>query len=525
MSKRTRGAISGALFFLALAWPSLGQIHAQDATASITASEIREHIFFLASDELGGRNTGEEGYLTAASYAAAQFLADGVAPGAVDAAGAPSFLQEIPFRRLSYGVGNAASLGHSGGTLSLEFGADYFVMANRPGERVAVGGPMVFAGYGMVSADQAWDDLAGLDLAGSVPVVMFGRPGPDLTSAFPTEGRVDVWGEFQRKVLALEERGAVAVVAVLEPRNLGRWEMYSQNFSAPQLIQPGRSASSRFPDTNIPVLFLGPTALEELFTGKGFNPASGEGEYSTFPLEGSRLEALVQTQLEPVRAPNVVGMVEGTDPVLKNEYIVVGAHLDHVGIRNGEVYNGADDNASGSVGVMEIAEAVALAPPKRSCIFVLYTGEERGILGSGYFVANPPVPLDRIIANINIEMIGRYDHRPLGTGGLFAIIGSSDDGGLRERVAVVNGRGFDYEWEIPEEFMGGSDHTAFHREGIPNITVAASPPYGTHPDYHQPGDEAEKIDIGAMRKAVAFIFELTLELANVGPGRSPSAPR
>jgi Zn-dependent M28 family amino/carboxypeptidase len=238
------------------------------------------------------------------------------------------------------------------------------------------------------------------------------------------------------------------------------------------------------------------------------------GEYSTFPLEGVHLNAVVEVVEEEARAPNVVGFVEGTDPVLKDEVVVVGAHLDHLGVRDGQVYNGADDNASGSIGVLEIAEAIALSPPRRSTVFVLFAGEERGLLGSGYFVEALPFPAERVAAMVNIEMIGRYDHRPLGAGQLFAIVGNSDDGLLRSTLMEVNHQGFDYDWEIPDQFMGGSDHMAFHRAGIPNITVAASPPYGTHEDYHRPGDDAEKIDIPAMRKAVAFIYSLTWALAN-----------
>ena len=204
--------------------------------------------------------------------------------------------------------------------------------------------------------------------------------------------------------------------------------------------------------------------------------------------------------------------MEGSDPVLKNEYVVVGAHLDHLGVRGGQVYNGADDNASGSVGVLEVAEAIAMAPPQRSILFVLYAGEERGLLGSRHFVANPPVPLEQIVANINIEMIGRWSHRPAGT--IFAILGTDDDGALRGALTRVNGMGFGYELEAPEQFLGGSDHVAFQNAGIPNITIAGSPPNGTHQDYHQPGDEADKIEIAAMRKATALIYQLTLELAN-----------
>jgi Zn-dependent M28 family amino/carboxypeptidase len=147
-------------------------------------------------------------------------------------------------------------------------------------------------------------------------------------------------------------------------------------------------------------------------------------------------------------------------------------------------------------------------------LFVLFTGEEMGGLGSRHFVQNPPVPLESVRAMVNLEMIGRFGHRPLGTDHMFAIVGTPEGSVLRETVHRINGDGFEYEWEIPDEFMGGSDHTAFERAGIPNITIAGSPPYGTHEDYHRPGDDPDRIEFGAMRKATVFIYQLMLDLAN-----------
>jgi Zn-dependent M28 family amino/carboxypeptidase len=226
------------------------------------------------------------------------------------------------------------------------------------------------------------------------------------------------------------------------------------------------------------------------------------------------MTAIIQTHEETLHVPNVVGVVEGSDPALKNEYIVVGAHLDHLGVRSGETYNGADDNATGSTAVMEVSEAVAMAPPKRSVIFACFTGEERGLLGSRHFVENPPVPLKQIKDNINIEMIGRWSHRPIGSKEIVAILSDIEKETLEKVLIKVNEMGFGYQLDIPERFQGGSDHVAFNSVGIPNITIAGSPPDGTHEDYHRPTDDAEKIDFAAMRKAAALIYELTMELAN-----------
>lgn len=511
----TRIALASLLSVLAAVSPTPA-LHAQSATASITESEIRDHIFYLASDELEGRGTGDEGYLMAARYAADQLRESGVRPLFQDEGGAPSFFEEIPMGKISYGPGNSATLRRGTAQQPLTFGQDYFVISNQVGKLSEVAGPLVFAGFGMEAPAAGWNDLEGLDLSGAIPIVLFGRPSEDLTQAFSGQEAGDSWQEFGAKVQAMEARGASAVVAVLEPGRWRAWNSYVRRYASDRLVTGQTPPQGQFPETQIPVVFLSQEVLTGLFAGRGFDPVTLEGEYSTFSDLGARLSFVAEASYEGIQVPNVVGWVEGTDPVLKDEYVVVGAHLDHLGVRDGVVYNGADDNASGSVGVLEIAEAMAMDPPKRSTLFVLYTGEERGLLGSRYFVENPPVPLDRILANVNIEMIGRYEHRPLGTGQLFAIIGTPNGAGMRQLVAEVNTHGFDYEWEIPDEFMGGSDHMAYEQAGIANVTVAASPPYGTHEDYHRPGDDPEKIDIPGMRKAAAFIYELTFALANQG---------
>ncbi|MFC2161518.1 M28 family peptidase [Acidobacteriota bacterium] len=508
-----RLSIIGVALFLSASILS-GDIQVQNAVDSITEAEIRDHIYFLASDALRGRDTGDTGYEIAAEYAASQFMAAGVRPLILDKDSNPGYPQLLNMTKFSFSPENTLSLRDGGDSSSLEFGTDYFIVSNSTRELQEVSGPLVFIGYGIEDPDKDWDDLERMNVSGSIPIVMFGLPGEEITSAFAGQSPGNPWTSFQTRISALESRGAVGIVAVLDPRSMDNWARMASSFTRDQLTVSGRAPRSRFPDAKIPVIFLGPQILRELFSNQDFDPVTLEGTYSTFSLEEASLTLVTQIQQEAMRVPNLVGVVEGSDPTLKNEFVVLGAHLDHLGIRSGEVYNGADDNASGSVGVLEVAEAIALAPPKRSLLFVLFTGEERGLLGSRYFVENSPVPLKQIVAVVNIEMIGRWSHRPLGSDQLFAIIGNSEDGILRETLTKVNEAGFGYQLDVPEKFFGGSDHAPFHNAGIPNITIAGSPPYDTHDDYHRPGDDADKIDISAMRKAAALIYKLTLELAN-----------
>jgi Zn-dependent M28 family amino/carboxypeptidase len=343
---------------------------------------------------------------------------------------------------------------------------------------------------------------------------MFDQPGPEISAAFAGDNQYASWQGLGKKIDVIEELGASAVVVIPESQLVQNWNRMSGYFNSARMSVAGESMGGVLPDADIPVFILSRHVVEDLFEGQPFDPIARTGSYGAFSLSGVQAEARVESVSQDMSAPNVVGLVEGSDPQLKHEYVVVGAHLDHVGTREGQVYNGADDNASGSVGVLEIAEAMAMAPPKRSLIFVLFSGEEMGLLGSSFFVDNPPVPVERIKAMVNLEMIGRWSHRPKGAGQLFAILGTPGGDAMREAVHAANRQEFEYELEIPDRFMGGSDHIAFERAGIPNITFAGSPPYGTHEDYHQPGDDAEKIEIPAMRKAVAYIYEVVLELAN-----------
>ncbi|MFC2121790.1 M20/M25/M40 family metallo-hydrolase [Bacteroidota bacterium] len=212
---------------------------------------------------------------------------------------------------------------------------------------------------------------------------------------------------------------------------------------------------------------------------------------------------------------NVVGMVEGTDTELKNQYVTVGAHLDHVNYDKEKVWNGADDNASGSVGVIEIAEALVLNPPKRSVIFILFTGEEKGLLGSRHFVKDPPVPLDDIVANINLDMIGRTG-QGLDKKKKEHIVRYSSEvcPEFKKFVQKVNKKTINYPLvykdESTEQTLGGSDHMSFLGKDIPAIFFFS----GIHKDLHRPTDDADKIEYDKMQKISQLVYEITVELGN-----------
>jgi Zn-dependent M28 family amino/carboxypeptidase len=212
----------------------------------------------------------------------------------------------------------------------------------------------------------------------------------------------------------------------------------------------------------------------------------------------------------------VVGLLPGNDPELKDEYIVVTAHLDHVGVRNGAVFNGADDNASGSAAVLEAAEAAALSPGKRSMIFVLLTAEEKGLLGSQAFAPNPPVPIGQIVLNINLDMVGR--NSPDFPDVLLAMASENGRAELLQMIREVNDAGVEapLDWRLnegpdPHAHVQRSDQMSFMQKGVPAILITRG---FMGPDYHEPSDDPETINYEKVVHAARLTLGLALEAAN-----------
>ncbi|HCC70647.1 MAG TPA: hypothetical protein DEQ09_05785 [Bacteroidales bacterium] len=216
---------------------------------------------------------------------------------------------------------------------------------------------------------------------------------------------------------------------------------------------------------------------------------------------------------EIILTKNVVGVVEGTDPVLRDEYIVVGAHLDHVKPVKGKVCNGADDNASGSSGVIEIAEALAMNPCKRSVIFITYTAEEMGLYGSRYFVGSNAFPLEQIKFNLNMDMIGRSDPDHEQDRAHYVVTNKKYVDKLEEFISELNDGITDFPliFDNDEHSPGGSDHQSYISQGIPAFFFFS----GLHKDLHQPGDDPEKIDYPKAESICRLGYLITTKLANM----------
>jgi hypothetical protein len=335
--------------------------------------------------------------------------------------------------------------------------------------------------------------------------------------------------------------GARGIIYIPTASTLGFWEQRYKASLNPSRLTPDRPRQGDEP----PVITASEKMATAILQGEKLEYAAikkqmGEGaQGESFALGASKqLNFNVAAHVESILTQNVVGILEGADPVLKNEYVAIGAHYDHVGMRQGgdgdRIFNGADDDGSGTVANLTIAHALATSPqrPKRSVIFVWHAGEEKGLWGSEYFTNNPAVPIGQIVTQLNIDMIGRSkkegDTKPAnkdltGPNAIYVIgskMMSTDLGNLSE--AVNNSflkLEFNYKYDDPndpERFFYRSDHFNYARKGVPIIFYFD----GVHEDYHRPSDSPDKIDYQKMEKVARTVFATMWKLAN-----APTRPK
>ena len=451
------------------------------AARTITASDMHARVAFLADDALRGRDTPSPGLEVAAAYLASEFRRIGLEPGGDDG----SYLQRYPFiiRSLDQG-GVALQLETTGGPVPLVYGRDFYVAAGEP-QQVRSGLTYV----GTVVPPEA-------TLADQVAVVSSAGP-------INREFRINL-GRVRNAAAAA---GARAVLMILDPA-------HGADVIGAQSAANVRSNNTQ---TQIPVAFLRRDHAVALFRSAGLDLAALEQRSSAQPvaLPGATL-ALRTPFIDVDHQPsNVVAVLPGSDSTLRDTYVVFSAHYDHVGVRahasGDSIFNGADDDASGTAAIVEVAEAFASLPqpPARSLIFLAVSGEEKGLLGSRYYSDHPTVPIEDIVANINIDMIGRNSPDSIvAIGQEFSSLGP-----LLQNVADEHGAlGLTVAEDIwPEEnFFFRSDHFSFARREIPAIFFFA----GVHEDYHQPSDEVEKLDVDKAARVARLVFWLGNAIAS-----------
>jgi hypothetical protein len=487
------------------------------ASLTITEAELRDHLFFLASDELGGRGTGSEGFRIAADYAAVQFRQAGLKPLAADSESGESYLQRFPLRHYWVDSSSYITLKTGGDRKKLNLGNQFLPLGGNLEHADFL--QVVFVGYGIHEPGTGWDDLAGLDVGGKVALALNGAPvkngKPVLPESLHFEYEDPLLGAVKKQA-ALGKAGARALVILPDREISAAWWILRKSVLEDRYAYP-TDETSGFDDQGPALIVLSGDGAKGLKGSDGYEPlkfqTTGDfDDYRRGELRGLEIALAVEAVRGTVITTNVVGLVEGSDPLLKEQYVTIGAHLDHLGTNNGVVYNGADDNASGCTAVLEIAEAVASAQPRRSVIFLLYSAEEIGLYGSRYFTENCPVPVDSIVANVNLDMVGRPPAKPTGMRALYAIGSDAICGGMSDIVRDVNARTVNISLNFTgaKMFFTGSDHFNFHKQGIPVVFFFE----GLHQDYHMPGDDAEKIDYEGLRIVSQLGCELVLELAD-----------
>jgi hypothetical protein len=519
----------------------------------IKAHDLTEWLTYLASDDLEGRATYTEGLGLAAGYIAAQLKSWGVKPGGPNG----SYFQRVPVRGIKTENRSTVTIEAGGQTRTFKHGEGISLPANVGGKRTFSSSEIEFLGYGLVAPEGAHDDYAGKDVKGKV-VVFLGPRGPSQLD------------QRQMRLLFTRPRFATslgAVASIGPPSQFTRPGPPPQTSGGPQAEQPDFTTVERLDAPVAPAVSATDELFEFLFSGADVKYAelkekASKGEpLPRFALKGVKLTFNIDAEYRTVRTQytrNVVGIVEGSDPKLKDTYIAFGAHYDHVGYAEGEVvpgpngprrsgsrgrvsegalddrvWNGADDDGSGTVAIMAIAKAFATGPkPRRSLIFVWHAGEERGLWGSRFFVDSPPVPLDKIVAQINMDMVGRNsEDKPERANSVFVVGSDRISTELHNLTidandALTKPLQMDFSMNDPtdpEQIYYRSDHYSYAARGIPIVFLFT----GLHPDYHANTDSVEKINFEKMTRIAQLGYEIGRKVANLDhmPVRDNRGPR
>lgn len=503
------------------------------AKNAITGKMIVSHIEFLASKYCRGRETGDKGMEVATKYITSILRGADLEP----AGEYGSYFQPVRLKKVSLGEGNHLEVEEKKDGIVLtkkaELEWDYLPVIISAEKEVKA--PLAFAGYGITAPEHKYDDYKNIDARGKIVLVMRHEPGEnDPDSAF--EGRrLSKHGTLLSKILNAQKHGAVGILFVTDPLNhkdltpsaaggtywpslieerMKDDEDFEYMRFSPRMRIVGDDFGVQIPaaaiDGKLAEYLLG-EEISLLKTQKGID--SGMTPIS-FLLSGIKISMGISFKNEHVDAYNIAAKVRGSDPELEEEVVMVGGHYDHVGKDNrGRVYGGADDNASGTAGVMELARAFQNLKerPKRTLVFILFTAEEKGLLGARYYVDNPLFPLEKTVAMINLDMIGRNDVEQMSLIGryqypkLFSIIDKAN----RQTV------NFDLNFAV-EEFIRQSDHFPFMRKDVPTVFFNS----GMHEQLHRPEDTADRIIPDKAQNVTQLVFLALWEIANLPPGTS-----
>jgi len=467
------------------------------SSPEITAAELAKHVKYLASDQLEGRKSGSKGGEAAAQYIANEFKSYGLK--AIGDQG--SYFQNFDFvAGVKLGESNSLTFNVAGKLAPMSVDRDFRPLGFALNESFE--GSVVFVGYGISDTAKKYDDYSGVDVKGKAVLVLRNAPPADA-------GRdLGQYSSLRYKAAKARELGAKALIVVTGPED-------SDTDDLIKLTYDNATGNAGLAAVNITR-----NAADELLRSSGKNVKDLQQEIlrakAPRSLELSEVSIRLKTNLIQIRQEtrNVVGLLEGTDPSLNNQMIVIGAHYDHLGM-GGEgsgslkpdttaIHHGADDNASGTSGLLELAQAFAgtKGALKRSFLFIAFTGEELGLLGSGHYVNHPLLPLDRAVAMINMDMIGRLNNKSL------IVYGVGTSPGFEE-LAKKHNKDSAFVLKLNKDGYGPSDHASFYGKQIPVFQFFTD----IHSDYHKPSDTYDKLNYPGEEQIVRYIAGIAEELS------------
>jgi len=508
---------------------------------SITEADLRADLFFLAGDAMRGRLTDTNENRATADYIRARFERAGLKP----VASGNSYFHNYNLMTATLGEGNSLAIAPIAAGLgpSREYKSGQEFYPQRFSATGHVTGQVVFAGFGITAAKWNHDDYKSR-LDGKIVLVLDHEPG-ERDPKSPFEGVVTAEPAVAwRKALAAQEKGAAGILFVSDVHNhpeAANFEQAARNFwpAAPARI-PNYTLATWADRIRIPAAQISPALADTLLAGSGKTLAElgqqseAAGGAALVALNGIQIELRTAVDRHIVPDRNVLGLIEGSDPKLKDEWVLVTAHFDHDGVNGTQILNGADDNGSGTVALLEIADAYAVAAqqgqrPKRSVLFCAWNSEERGLLGAWAYTEFPPAPLMNIAAVLNMDMIGRNEEVQAGGGNRFNglevqtaesnanavnMMGYARVPGLAEMVDGANaGIGLDIKKRYDNNssnLVRRSDQWPFLQRGVPALGFMT----GLHPDYHTQYDRPEKINYVKMEKIARLIHQASWNLAN-----------
>jgi len=469
-------------------------LQAQQAEAEISTKELKEHVYFLASDELEGRKPGTDGGLEAAKYIRDQFMLFGLEP-----IGENGFQYFNVTTGITKGMNNHIVLNDS----TFELNTDFIPLPFS--SNASLTEEVVFAGFGMeIDHDSLqWSDYKEIDVEAKWVLILRGDPEPDKDESLFISSSGD-----RDKALLARDNKAAGVLLVNGPQFGDK--MLSGTFDRVTA------------DVGIPVINISQSVADMILknSGKNINELEKEiiknmqtASFST----GEIITGTTELIKNEVSTQNVVAIIEGNDPLLKDEYIVIGAHYDHLGFGGPgsgsrtpdtlAIHNGADDNASGTAGIIELAEKLSgnREQLKRSIVIMAFGAEEMGLLGSQFFTSNALVDLKDVKAMFNFDMIGRLDSTDFGV--MLAGTGTAVE---FDSLLAIYEKESKLAFNHSPEGYGASDHASFYASNVPVLFFTT----GAHPDYHTPADDAEKINYEGQKEILDYAYPLILDIAN-----------